>query len=82
MIHRVGGSMPATETAKHAYRRRLKASGEQEVLIRLSNTTVALIDHLRKRHNLRNRGQVLEYENSARELLKLFEQRREATQQQ
>jgi hypothetical protein len=74
--------MPATETAKHAYRRRLKASGEQEVLIRLSNTTVALIDHLRKRHNLRNRGQVLEYENSARELLKLFEQRREATQQQ
>ena len=82
MIHRVGGSMPATETAKHAYRRRLKASGEQEVLIRLSNETVAFIDHLRKRHKLRNRGQVLEYENSARELLKLFEQRREATQQQ
>ena len=73
--------MPTTETAKRAYRRRLNAGGEQEVLIRLSNNTVALIDHIKKRHNLRNRGQVLEYENSARELLKLFEQRREAAHQ-
>ena len=73
--------MPTTDTAKRAYRRRLNDAGEQEVLIRLSNKTVAFIDHLKKRHKLRNRGQVLEYENSARELLKLFEQRREAAQQ-
>ena len=73
--------MPDTDTAKRAYRRRIIAAGEQEVLIRLSNGTVALIDHLKKRHGLRNRGQVIEHENSARELLKLFEQRREATQQ-
>ena len=73
--------MPTTETAKRAYRRRLNAGGEQEVLIRLSNTTVAIIDRLKKRHGLRNRGQVIEHENSARELLKLVEQRREATQQ-
>jgi hypothetical protein len=73
--------MPTSETAQRAYRRRLNNAGEQEVLIRLSNTTVAIIDRLKKRHGLRNRGQVIEHENSARELLKLFEQRREATQQ-
>jgi hypothetical protein len=73
--------MLVTETAKRAYRRRLNAAGEQEVLIRLSNKTVALIDHVKKRHGLRNRGQVIEDANSARALLKLFEQGREATQQ-
>jgi hypothetical protein len=73
--------MPATETASRAYRRRIVAAGEQEVLFRLSNETVSLIDQLKKRHGLRNRGQVIEHENSARELLKLFEQRREAAQQ-
>jgi hypothetical protein len=65
-----------------AYRRRIAAAGEQEVLFRLSNETVALIDELKERHGLRNRGQVLEYEHSAREMLKLIEQRREAAQQQ
>ena len=74
--------MATTETAQRAYRRRLSDAGEQEVLIRLSNTTVALLDHLKKRHNLRNRGQVIEDENSARELLKMFQHRREAHQQQ
>jgi hypothetical protein len=73
--------MLTTETAQRAYRRRIVAAGEQEVLFRLSNETVALIDQLKKRHGLRNRGQVIEYENSARELLKLFEQRREVAQQ-
>jgi hypothetical protein len=73
--------MPTTETAQRAYRRRIVAAGDQEVLFRLSNETIALIDQLKKRHGLRNRGQVLEHENSARELLKLFEQRREAAQQ-
>jgi Ribbon-helix-helix protein, copG family len=40
--------------------RRIAASGEQEVLFRLSNETVALIDALKERQGLRNRGQVLE----------------------
>ena len=74
--------MPTTHTAQRAYRRRIVESGEQEVLIRLSNKTVALIDHLKERHGLRNRGQVIEDENSARELLKMFQQRREANLQQ
>jgi hypothetical protein len=58
---------------QRAYRRRLAEAGEQEVLFRLSNETVTLIDELKQRHGLRNRGQVLE---------QLLEQRREATQQQ
>ena len=66
---------------QRAYRRRIAAAGEQEVLIRLSNATVAIIDEIKERHRLRNRGQVLEHENSARELLKLFEQRRDTAQQ-
>jgi hypothetical protein len=52
--------MATTETAQRAYRRRIIAAGEQEVLFRLSNETVALIDELNERHGLRNRGQVLE----------------------
>jgi hypothetical protein len=78
--------MPTTDTAislrQRAYRRRLVDAGEQEVLLRLSNETVALLDEIKERQGLRNRGQVLEHEHSARELLKLFEQRREAAQQQ
>ncbi|MBV8478018.1 MAG: hypothetical protein JOZ36_15250 [Acidobacteria bacterium] len=73
--------MPTTDTALRAYRRRLAEAGEQEVLFRLSNETIALIDDIKTRRGLRNRGQVLEHENSARELLKLFEQRRQAAQQ-
>jgi hypothetical protein len=48
--------------AKHvrAYRLRLSAAGEQEVLFRLSSETVALIDEIKLRQGLRNRGQVLE----------------------
>jgi hypothetical protein len=63
------------------YRRRIAEAGEKEVLFRLSNETIALIDEIKERQGLRNRGQVLEQEHSARELLKLFEQRREAAQQ-
>ena len=69
--------MPTTQNAadskQRAYRRRIEAAGEQEVLFRLSNATLALIDELKERHGLRNRGQVLE---------QLFVQRREVTQQQ
>jgi len=67
--------MPTTDLGirhQRAYRRRLAAAGEQEVLFRLSNETVALIDELKQRHGLRNRGQVLE---------QFFGQRREAAQQ-
>jgi hypothetical protein len=73
--------MPTTDTASRAYRRRLAKAGEQEVLIRLSNGTLALIDEIKERRGLRNRGQVIEQENSARELLKLVQQRRIAAQQ-
>jgi hypothetical protein len=52
--------MPTTETAQRAYRRRIVAAGDQEVLFRLSKETIALIDRLKKRQGLRNRGQVLE----------------------
>jgi hypothetical protein len=67
--------MPTTENAvcprQRAYRRRIAAAGEQEVLFRLSNATVALIDELKQRHGLRNRGQVVE---------QFFGKRREVTQ--
>jgi Ribbon-helix-helix protein, copG family len=69
--------MPTAENAicprQRAYRRRLAAAGEQEVLFRLSNETVALIDEIKERQGLRNRGQVLE---------QLIEIRRTAAQQQ
>ena len=56
--------MPIAESAicprQRAYRRRMAAAGEQEVLFRLSNETVALIDEIKERQGLRNRGQVLE----------------------
>lgn len=56
-----------------AYRRRIAAAGEQEVLFRLPSETVALIDEFKQRQGLRNRGQAL---------LQLIEQGREVTQQQ
>jgi hypothetical protein len=56
-----------------AYRRRIAAAGEQEVLFRLPNETVALIDEFKQRQGLRNRGQAL---------LQMIEQGREVTQQQ
>jgi hypothetical protein len=69
--------MPTAENAicprQRAYRRRLAAVGEQEVLFRLFNETVALIDQIKERQGLRNRGQVLE---------QLIEIGRTATQQQ
>jgi hypothetical protein len=56
-----------------AYRRRIAAAGEQEVLFRLPNEAVAFIDELKQRHGLRNRGQAL---------LQLIEQGRQVAQQQ
>jgi hypothetical protein len=56
-----------------AYRRRIAAAGEQEVLFRLPNETVALIDEFKQRQGLRNRGQAL---------MQLIERGREVAQQQ
>ena len=54
---------PAIAEHVRAYRRRIAAAGEQEVLFRLPNETVALIDEFKQRQGLRNRGQVLEQLN-------------------
>jgi hypothetical protein len=71
----------ANTANQRARRRRLVDAGEQEVMFKLSNVTIAHIDAIKTRCGLRNRGEVLEHENSARELLKLFELRRETAQQ-
>ena len=56
-----------------AYRRRLAAQGQHQLVVALPRETVALIDELKERRGLRNRSQVL---------MQLIEQRREVTQQQ
>jgi hypothetical protein len=55
-----------------AYRRRLAAQGQHQLVVALPRETVALIDELKERHGLRNRSQVL---------MQLLEQRRKVTQQ-
>jgi Ribbon-helix-helix protein, copG family len=55
-----------------AYRRRLAAQGQHQLVVALPRETVALIDELKERHGLRNRSQVL---------MQLLEQRREVSQQ-
>lgn len=54
--------MMKTDVAKNvqAYRERLSAAGEQEVQFRLRNATIDVIDDLKQRLGLRNRGQVVE----------------------
>ena len=42
-----------------AYRRRLAAAGDQEVLFRLPQQTVAMLDVIKERQGLRNRSQAL-----------------------
>jgi hypothetical protein len=64
-----------------AYRKRLADAGEREVIFRLKGQTIAIIDEIKEREGLSNRGQVLERKNSARELLKSLEQRSENTEQ-
>jgi transposase len=41
------------------YRERLRASGGEEVLFKLPRETIALLDELKERHQLRNRSQAL-----------------------
>lgn len=55
-----------------AYRRRLAAQGQHQLVVALPRETVALIDELKERRGLRNRSQVL---------IQLIEQGREVTQQ-
>ena len=56
-----------------AYRRRLAAEGQHQLVVALPRETVALLDELKERQGLRNRSQVL---------MQLIERGREATQQQ
>lgn len=55
-----------------AYRRRLAASGWQQVLVELPDEMIALLDELKQRQGLRSRSQAL---------MQLIDQRREMTQQ-
>lgn len=55
-----------------AYRRRLAAEGQHQLIVALPKETVALIDTLRQERGLRNRSQALQ---------QLIEQGRQATQQ-
>ena len=68
--------MQTTENAvidkDRAYRRRLTAQGQHQLVVALPRETVALIDELKERHGLRNRSQVL---------MQLIEQGREIAQQ-
>ena len=72
-----GGPMPKvdhpTSTARtQTYRLRLRAAGDEEVLVKLPRQTIALLDEIKEYHGLRNRSQAL---------LQLIERGREATQQ-
>jgi hypothetical protein len=63
----------STVTDKHrAYRRRLVANGNHQLVVALPRETVAFLDEIKERHGLRNRSQVL---------LQLIDQRREIAQQ-
>ena len=56
--------MPTTEKAAsdvyRAYRRRKVANGRLQFIADLPRETLALIDEIKERQGLRNRGQVLE----------------------
>jgi len=56
-----------------AYRRRLAAQGQHQLVVALPRETVALIDELKERHGLRNRSQVL---------IQLIQQGRDSARQQ
>ncbi len=48
----------STERTK-AYRQRLRAAGDEEVLVKLPRQTVALLDELKQCRGLRNRSEAL-----------------------
>ena len=62
-----------TGTDKHrAYRRRLIANGNHQLIVALPRETVALLDQLKERQGLRNRSQAV---------MQLIERGRQATDQ-
>ena len=52
---------PRSRIAEHvqAYRRRLAAAGDQEVLFKLPQQMVEMLDAIKERQGLRNRSQAL-----------------------
>jgi hypothetical protein len=65
-------SAPLSSAEKaRVYRERLRANGGEEVLLKLPQQTVALLDEVKNRLGLRNRSQAL---------LQLIERGTEATQ--
>ena len=50
---------PSSTERTQAYRQRLRAAGDEEVLLKLPRQTVALLDELKECHGLRNRSQAL-----------------------
>ena len=63
---------PSSTERTQAYRQRLRAAGQEEVLVKLPRQTIALLDELKQCHGLRNRSQAL---------LRLIEQGRASAQQ-
>jgi len=63
---------PTSTERTQAYRQRLRAAGDEEVLLKLPRQTIALLDALKECHGLRSRSQAA---------LQLIERGREATQQ-
>jgi hypothetical protein len=63
---------PTIAERVRAYRSRIAAAGEQEILLKLPSETVVLLDEHKQRYGLRNRGQAL---------VQLIERGREAAQQ-
>jgi hypothetical protein len=65
-------TITAVSEKDRAYRRRLAASGNHQLIVALPRETVALLDELKERQGLRNRSQAV---------LQLIEQGRGVAQQ-
>lgn len=65
-------TITAVSEKDRAYRRRLAASGNHQLIVALPRETVALLDEIKQRQGLRNRSQAV---------LQLIEQGRGAAQQ-
>jgi len=65
-------TITAVSDKDRAYRRRLVANGNHQLVVALPRETVALLDEIKERQGLRNRSQVL---------LSLIERGRDTAQQ-
>ena len=63
---------PTSTERTQAYRQRLRAAGDEEVLVKLPRQMIAVLDDLKRCQGLRNRSEAL---------LQLIEQGRNATRQ-